>query len=155
MRHKILNIEETSFALIKNATFPRTTDASSIKTVHRDKSFHEDVYANSVTRKIRSTDFTRELIEQVTVMLESIFKSGYGYRKSGIVLLELQSITGQSRRLFREGQYLQEKAKRLPHRLAFMSYKAVLGPLRSKTAVVSLKTILVSTSHQCPPCTRT
>jgi len=57
------------------------------------------LYANSVTMKVNPTDSTRELIRVVLRMLDAIYKPGFGYRKSGIILLGPQPITSETRRL--------------------------------------------------------
>ncbi len=66
-------------------------------------------YANSVTMKINPTDSTRELIALAMRMLRAIYKPGYAYRKSGVVLLGLQPFISETRRLFEEEQYQRDR----------------------------------------------
>lgn len=68
------------------------------------------LYANSVTIKMHPTDSTRELISHAMRMLDRIYKPGFGYRKSGVILLELHPIVGESRRLFSDESYLRDRA---------------------------------------------
>ncbi len=67
------------------------------------------LYANSVTMKINPTDSTRELIALAMRMLDAIYKPGYGYRKSGVVLLGLQPRTSETKRLFDEDRYQRDR----------------------------------------------
>lgn len=67
------------------------------------------LYSNSVTMKINPTDSTRELIALAMRMLEAIYEPGYGYRKSGVVLLGLQPTTSETKRLFDEQQYQRDR----------------------------------------------
>ena len=67
------------------------------------------LYSNSVTLKVNPTDSTRELIAVVMRMLDAIYKPGFGYRKSGVILLGLQPATSETKRLFDEGRYLKDK----------------------------------------------
>lgn len=57
------------------------------------------LYTNSATIKIQPTDSTRELIGYAIQVLQRIYKSGYGYRKSGVILLGLQPVEGETPRL--------------------------------------------------------
>ncbi len=67
------------------------------------------LYANSAAVKINPTDSTRELIGHVLRLLHSIYKPGYGYRKSGVVLLGLQSRSAETRRLFDDEILLRDR----------------------------------------------
>lgn len=67
------------------------------------------LYSNSVTHKVNATDSTRELIAVAIRMLDAIYKPGFGYRKSGVILLGLQPATSETRRLFEEERYLRDK----------------------------------------------
>lgn len=67
------------------------------------------LYSNSVTVKVNPTDSTRELISLVMRMLDAIYKPGFGYRKSGVILLGLQPATSETKRLFDEDRYLRDK----------------------------------------------
>lgn len=67
------------------------------------------LYANSATLKIQPSDSTRELIGYALRILRAIYKTGFGYRKSGVVLLGLQPIEGETRRLFDEAEYLADR----------------------------------------------
>lgn len=63
------------------------------------------VYANSATTKVLPTDSTIELIPQALRLLEAIFRPGYAYRKSGVLLLGLTPIEGETRRLYEDQEY--------------------------------------------------
>lgn len=67
------------------------------------------LYANSVTMKVSPTDSTRELIALALRMLDAIYKPGFGYRKSGVILLGLQPMASETRRLFEEERYMRDK----------------------------------------------
>jgi len=67
------------------------------------------LYTNSATIKIQPTDSTRELITYAIQVLQRIYKSGHGYRKSGVVLLGLQPVKGETPRLFGEQQYQEDR----------------------------------------------
>ena len=60
--------------------------------------------------KINPTDSTRELISYALRMLDAIYKPGYGYRKSGVILLELKPVTSGTKRLFNDDRYLRDKS---------------------------------------------
>lgn len=64
------------------------------------------VYANSGSLKIKPTDSTLELIPHAMRILKAIYKPGYGYRKSGVMLLGLAPVEGETRRLFDDEEYL-------------------------------------------------
>ena len=66
-------------------------------------------YANSVTIKVNPTDSTRELISYVLSLLRAIYRPGFGYRKSGVILLGLQPSAGETRRLFEDERYLRDR----------------------------------------------
>lgn len=67
------------------------------------------LYTNSSTIKIMPTDSTRELIHHAMRILDAIYKPGYGYRKSGVILLGLQPREGETRRLFRDNEYMEDR----------------------------------------------
>lgn len=67
------------------------------------------LYTNSATVKILPTDSTRELIGHAFRLLQAIFKSGYGYRKSGVNLLGLQPQEGETPRLFGDDEYRSDR----------------------------------------------
>ncbi|CAN5520104.1 Y-family DNA polymerase [soil metagenome] len=67
------------------------------------------LYTNSLTAKIDPTDSTRELLVHVLRLLRAIYKPGFAYRKSGVVLLGLQPQTSETRRLFTESNYLKDR----------------------------------------------
>lgn len=67
------------------------------------------VYANSATVKVNPTDSTRELISHALQLLNTIYKPGYGYRKSGVILLGLQPVTSETKRLFNDELYLKDR----------------------------------------------
>jgi DNA polymerase V len=67
------------------------------------------LYVNSLTMKISPTDSTRELINHALRLLATLYKPGYGYRKSGVILLGLQPVTSETRRLFSDELYLRDK----------------------------------------------
>ena len=67
------------------------------------------LYCNSATIKITPTDSTRELISHALRLLRSIYRPGFAYRKSGVVLLGLQSRIAETRRLFNEDLYLRDR----------------------------------------------
>jgi len=66
-------------------------------------------YSNSATIKITPTDSTRELIGYATSILRHIYRPGYAYRKSGVILLGLQPSESETRRLFHEDTYLKDR----------------------------------------------
>ena len=66
-------------------------------------------YANSVTIKVNPTDSTRELIGYVLSLLRAIYRPGFGYRKSGVILLGLQPTAGETRRLFEDESLLRDR----------------------------------------------
>lgn len=63
------------------------------------------VYTNSATLKIQPTDSTFELITPALRILQAIYKPGYGYRKSGVLLLGLAPVEGETKRLFCDDDY--------------------------------------------------
>jgi DNA polymerase V len=67
------------------------------------------LYVNSLTAKISPTDSTRELIAHALRLLNAIYKPGYGYRKSGVILLGLQPRTSETKRLFNDDGYLRDR----------------------------------------------
>ena len=67
------------------------------------------LYSNSATIKVTPTDSTRELLRSALGLLHAIYKPGYGYRKSGVVLLGLQPQTAGTTRLFDEREYLRDR----------------------------------------------
>jgi DNA polymerase V len=62
-------------------------------------------YSNSATLKIQPTDSTLELIPHALRILQTIYKPGYGYRKSGVLLLGLTPVEGETKRLFCDADY--------------------------------------------------
>ncbi len=68
------------------------------------------VYSNSATLKVQPTDSTLELIPLALRLLRSIYKPGYGYRKSGVLLLGLQPAESETRRLFGDAVYQADKS---------------------------------------------
>ena len=62
-------------------------------------------YANSASLKIQPTDSTLELIACVLRILDRIYKPGYGYRKSGVLLLGLTPVEGETKRLYDDDEY--------------------------------------------------
>ena len=67
------------------------------------------LYANSGTLKVTPTDSTRELIGHALRILRSIYKPGFGYRKSGVMLLGLQPREAETPRLFHDDLYLRDR----------------------------------------------
>jgi DNA polymerase V len=67
------------------------------------------LYANSLTVKINPTDSTRELITYALRLLNAIYKPGHGYRKTGVILLGLQPVAGETRRLFHDDLYMKDR----------------------------------------------
>jgi DNA polymerase V len=63
------------------------------------------VYTNSATLKIQPTDSTLELIPFALRILQTIYKPRYGYRKSGVLLLGLTPVEGETKRLFSDEDY--------------------------------------------------
>lgn len=63
------------------------------------------VYTNSATLKIQPTDSTLELIPPALRILQAIYKARYGYRKSGVLLLGLAPVEGETKRLFCDEDY--------------------------------------------------
>lgn len=66
-------------------------------------------YANSATIKVSPTDSTRELIGHALQILRAIFRPGFAYRKSGVVLLGLQPQSHETRRLFDDQRYIRDR----------------------------------------------
>lgn len=80
--------------------------ASSVSVFIETNRFKEKgQYANSATLKIQPTDSTLELIPYVLRILDRIFKPGYGYRKSGVLLLGLTPVEGETKRLYNDDDY--------------------------------------------------
>lgn len=69
----------------------------------------KNIYANSASIKIDATDSTRELIYHALKLLRAIYKPGYGYRKTGVVLLGLEPRTSETRRLFNDDSFLRDR----------------------------------------------
>ena len=67
------------------------------------------LYTNSATIKILPTDSTRELIGYAIQVLKRIYRTDHGYRKSGVILLGLQPVEGETPRLFGEKQYEEDR----------------------------------------------
>lgn len=67
------------------------------------------LYSNSVTAKVNPTDSTRELIAGAIRLLRTIYKQGFAYRKSGVLLLGLQPRESETKRLFDETEYLRDR----------------------------------------------
>lgn len=67
------------------------------------------LYANSATIKVSPTDSTRELIGHALRILRAIFKPGFAYRKSGVVLLGLQPQSHETRRLLDDQNYVKDR----------------------------------------------
>jgi DNA polymerase V len=68
------------------------------------------LYANSLTVKVNPTDSTRELIDHAIRLLRKIYKPGFGYRKSGVILLGLQPVNAETKRLFNDELYLKDRS---------------------------------------------
>jgi len=67
------------------------------------------LYVNNLMVKISPTDSTRELIGHALRLLNAIYKPGFGYRKSGVILLGLQPRKGETKRLFHDDLYLRDR----------------------------------------------
>lgn len=67
------------------------------------------LHANSATIKVTPTDSTRELLSYAIGLLHAIYKPGYAYRKSGVILLGLQPRTAETVRLFDEHHYMRDR----------------------------------------------
>lgn len=78
--------------------------------IHTNLFKEKGLYSNSGTLKVTPTDSTRELIASALRILRSVFRPGYGYRKSGVILLGLQPREGETQRLFEDGQYLKDRS---------------------------------------------
>lgn len=63
------------------------------------------LYSNSATLKVQPTDSTRELISYAMRILRALYRPGFGYRKSGVILLGLQPVEAETTRLFGEDEY--------------------------------------------------
>ena len=85
-----------------------TTNAISVF-IETNRFKEKGVYANSASLKINPTDSTLELIPYAMRILKMIYKPGYGYRKSGIMLLGLQPVEGETKRLFDDEEYLEQR----------------------------------------------
>lgn len=84
--------------------------ANALNLFIRTNQFKEqNFYSNSVTVKVGPTDSTRELIAHVLTLLRAIYRPGFGYRKSGVVLLDLQPAAGETKRLFGDEEYLRDR----------------------------------------------
>lgn len=77
--------------------------------IHTNLFKDKGLYSNSGTLKVSPTDSTRELIGHALRILRSIYRPGYGYRKSGVILLGLQPREGETQRLFHDAMYLKER----------------------------------------------
>lgn len=67
------------------------------------------LYTNSASIKIMPTDSTLEMIPAALRMLEMIYRPGYAYRKSGVLLLGLAPIEGETKRLYDDGDYQSDR----------------------------------------------
>jgi DNA polymerase V len=83
--------------------------ANALNLFIRTNKFKENGYSNSVTIKVNPTDSTRELISYVLGLLRAVYRPGFGYRKSGVILLGLQPAAGETRRLFEDDRYLRDR----------------------------------------------
>ncbi|MEO7538384.1 MAG: Y-family DNA polymerase [Pyrinomonadaceae bacterium] len=84
--------------------------ANALNLFIRTNQFKEqNFYSNSVTVKVGPTDSTRELIAHVLGLLRAVYRPGFGYRKSGVVLLDLQPAAGETRRLFDDEAYVRDR----------------------------------------------
>lgn len=84
--------------------------ASAITVFIETSQFRENhLYSNSGTAKVLPTDSTRELLATTLRILRAIYKPGYKYRKSGVILLGLQPVEGQTQRLFGDDLYIQDR----------------------------------------------
>ncbi len=69
-------------------------------------------YGNSLTYELAySTDSTQELLEWALKGLERIYRSGYKYKKAGVMLNGLLSVEQMSRRIFGDAAY--ERSRRV------------------------------------------
>lgn len=78
--------------------------------IHTNLFKEKGLYSNSGTLKVTPTDSTRELIASALRILRSIYRPGYGYRKSGVMLLGLQPREGETQRLFEDDRYLKDRS---------------------------------------------
>ncbi len=85
-----------------------TTNAISLF-IETNRFKEKGIYANSASLKINPTDSTLELIPHAIRILKAIYRPGYGYRKSGVLLLGLQPVEGETRRLFDDEEYLEQR----------------------------------------------
>ena len=77
--------------------------------IHTNLFKEKGLYSNSGTVNVTPTDSTRELILHALRILRSIFRPGYGYRKSGVMLLGLQPREGETQRLFDDEMLLKDR----------------------------------------------
>jgi DNA polymerase V len=69
----------------------------------------QGVYSNSATARVQPTDSTRELIPHAVRLLRAIHRPEFGYRKSGVLLLDLAPREGETRRLFGDDEYVHDR----------------------------------------------
>jgi len=85
--------------------------ASSVGVFIETNRFKEKgLYTNSASMKIQPTDSTLELIPHVMRILDRIYKDGYGYRKSGVLLNGLTPVEGETKRLYDDEEYQADRA---------------------------------------------
>lgn len=85
--------------------------ASSVSVFIETNRFKEKgLYTNSASMKIQPTDSTLELIPYVLRILDRIYRPGYAYRKSGVLLNGLTPVEGETKRLYDDVEYQADRA---------------------------------------------
>jgi DNA polymerase V len=106
MEESITNYLSTAAEKLRKSGLIASAVSVFIETNH----FRDDKqYSNSGTLKVIATDSTRELLAVALRILRALYRPGFKYKKSGILLLGLQPATGRTQRLFDEKNYLEDR----------------------------------------------
>jgi DNA polymerase V len=80
--------------------------------INTNRFSNEPQYGNSVTYElVYSTDSTKELLEWAQKGLEQIYRSGYRYKKAGVMLNQLVPVDQLTKRFFDDGAF--ERSRRV------------------------------------------
>ncbi len=83
-------------------------------------------FEDRVTRFTTATDSTIEIVQEATRMLNEIYRVGYGYKKAGVVLLDISKNTGLQTSMF-------DKLDRAKHRSLMESMDRINGDMGRST----------------------
>lgn len=88
----------------------RLTASSASVFIETNRFKEKGLYTNSASMKIQPTDSTLELIPYVLRILDQIYRPGYAYRKSGVLLNGLTPVEGETKRLYDDEEYQADRA---------------------------------------------